>query len=226
MRHRCAGSRHPSIECLKSTRFIHDRQTMYSMLCHDLQGLTYIIAGSANGKLPAHDFAYQEIGCSSVLGCQRDEQIAIRNHPNHATTAFDNGERPTAFVPHLLTRRSRVRSGRARRHVLRHNLPNLHRSTPFCGFCCPAGQLATSFEAEGNRRGRLFETFDSLSGSGTIVVRSRRRTFTRAEIRLPAALNHSESFELRRSPMLGRFYSEPPFCTLLCAIAIPAGSVE
>src|SRR5215831_14999920 len=29
---------------------------------------------------------------------------------------------------------------------------------------------------------RLFETCDSLSGSGTIVVRSRRRTFTRAEI--------------------------------------------
>ena len=94
---------------------------MYSMLGHDLQGLTYFIAGSANGKLPAHDFAYQEIGRSLVLGCQGDEQIAIRNHPNHATTGFDNGERATAFVSHLLTRRSRVRSGRARRHVLRHN---------------------------------------------------------------------------------------------------------
>src|SRR5262249_51755717 len=110
MRHRCAGSRHPSIECLKSTRFIHDRQTMCSMLGHDLQGLTYFIAGSANGKLPAHDFAYQEIGRSLVLGCQGDEQIAIRNHPNPATTGFDNGREPqplfhifspaaAAFVP-------------------------------------------------------------------------------------------------------------------------------
>ena len=83
---------------------------MYSMLGHDLQGLTYFIAGSANGKLPAHDFAYQEIGRSLVLGCQGDEQIAIRNHPNHATTGFDNGREPqplfhifspaaAAFVP-------------------------------------------------------------------------------------------------------------------------------
>src|SRR5215471_14109611 len=152
MRHRCAGSRHPSIECLKSTRFIHDRQTMYSMLGHDLQGLTYFIAGSTNGKLPAHDFAYQEIGRSLVLGCQGDEQIAIRNHPNHASTAFDNGERATACS--TSSHPPQPRSFRkSKKHVLRHNLPNLHRSTPFCGFCCPAGQLATSFEAEGNRRG-------------------------------------------------------------------------
>jgi hypothetical protein len=126
---------------------------MYSLPGHDIHSLTHIIAGSANGRFPAHDLAHPEIGCSSVLGCQRDEQIAIRNYPNHATIAFDNGERAAAFVPHLLTRRSRVRSRRAGGHILRHNLPNLHGSTPFGGFRCPAGRLATFFEAEGNQKG-------------------------------------------------------------------------
>jgi len=124
---------------------------MYSMLGHDLQSLTYIIAGSANGSRlmtsPTRRSAALWFWVARATNKSRSVSIPITRALGSIT-----GREPQP-VPHLLTRRSRVRSRRAGGHILRHNLPNLHGSTPFGGFRCPAGRLATFFEAEGNQKG-------------------------------------------------------------------------
>ncbi|MCY4585786.1 MAG: hypothetical protein OXB98_07085 [Bryobacterales bacterium] len=102
----------------QTARFVHYRQTPYSIVTHSAEGLVSWLVAAARVRSPRHHLGYRTLRRPDIVCTKGQRDIAVSEHPHDAAVALDHGQEPAIMRAHLIDRdpevRFRTHSGKVR----------------------------------------------------------------------------------------------------------------